>query len=70
VIWRVLHQEVEYKEMGPGQVSPQTLNRKFRRLMKEFVRHGVAPLSVLDEITIAAQTQSQAKASFPESANA
>ncbi|HEV3198959.1 MAG TPA: transposase, partial [Bryobacteraceae bacterium] len=70
VIWLVLHQEVEYKEMGPGKVSPQTLNRKFRRLMKEFVRHGVDPRSVLDEITIAAQTQSQAKASFPESANA
>jgi transposase len=70
VIWLVLHQEVEYKEMGPGKVSPQTLNRKFRRLMKEFVRHGVDPRSVLDEITIAAQTQSQAKAPFPESANA
>jgi hypothetical protein len=30
----------------------------------------VDPRSVLDEITIAAQTQSQAKAPFPESANA
>jgi transposase len=50
VIWLILHEEVEYKEMGPGKVSIQMLNRKFRRLMKEFARHGVDPRAILDEI--------------------
>jgi len=50
VIWLILHEEVEYKEMGPGKVGIQTLNRKFRRLMKEFARHGVDPRTILAEI--------------------
>ena len=50
VVWLILHEEVEYKEMGPGKVKIQTLNRKFRRLMKEFARHGVDPRAILDEI--------------------
>jgi transposase len=49
VIWLLLHEEVEYKEMGPGKVSIQKLNRKFRRLMKEFARHGIDPRSMLTE---------------------
>jgi transposase len=52
VIWLVLHKEVEYEEKGPGKISTQTLNRKFRRLMKEFARHGVDPRTLLDEIPV------------------
>lgn len=50
VIWLVLHEEVEYEEKGPGKIKTQTLNRKFRRLMKEFARAGVDPRTLLDEI--------------------
>jgi transposase len=50
VIWLLLHEEVEYKEMGPGTIQLRTLNRKFRRLMKEFARHGVDPRSMLTEM--------------------
>ena len=50
VIWLVLHEEVEYEEKGPGKIKIQSLNRKFRRLMKEFARHGVDPRTMLDQI--------------------
>ena len=50
VIGLVLHEEVEYVEKGPGKINTQTLNRKFRRLMKEFARNGVDPRTLLDEI--------------------
>ena len=49
VIWLVLHEEVEYKEMGRGKVSLQSLHRKYRRLMKEFARHGIDPRSLPTE---------------------
>jgi hypothetical protein len=50
VVWLVLHEEVEYVEKGPGTVSIQTLQRKYRRLMKEFARRGVDPRTTLDEL--------------------
>ena len=50
VIWLVLHEEKEYIEKGPGSVSIQTLNRKLRRIVKEFARHGVDPRTVLREL--------------------
>lgn len=49
VIWLVLHEEVEYKEMGSPKASLQSLERKYRRLMKEFARHGIDPRSVPTE---------------------
>jgi len=49
VIWLVLHEEVEYKEMGGGKVSLQSLQRKYRRLLKEFARHGIDPRSMTIE---------------------
>jgi transposase len=50
VIWLILHEEKEYEEKGPGKIKLQSLNRKFRRLMKEFARNGVDPRTMLDEI--------------------
>jgi len=47
VIWLLLHEEVEYIEKGSGTVSIQTLNRKFRRIVKECVRHGIDPRTIL-----------------------
>lgn len=66
VIWLILHEEVEYEEKGPGKIKIQSLNRKFRRLMKEFARHGVDPRSMLDEIPAFVPVQ----APMPERAEA
>ena len=49
VVWLLLHQEVDYKEKGPGKVSPQTLEKKLRRLLKEFAKHGIDPRPMLGE---------------------
>jgi transposase len=49
VIWLLMHEEKEYEEKGPAKVNIQSLNRKFRRLMKEYARHGVDPRSLLIE---------------------
>lgn len=53
VIWLVLHEEVEYVEKGPGKIKTPSLNRKLRRLLKEFARNGVDPRPLLDEIPAA-----------------
>jgi transposase len=41
LIWRLLHDGVEYQEKGPAARNPQTLIRKFRRLVKDFQRLGI-----------------------------
>jgi len=41
VIWLVMHEEVEYKEMGSAALQPKTLQRKLRRLLKEFAKAGI-----------------------------
>ena len=66
VVWLLLHEGVEYIEKGTGKVSLQTLNRKLRRLMKEFARHGVDPRDMLGETSAAAPVQ----ATLPEAARA
>ncbi|HUJ83303.1 MAG TPA: IS110 family transposase [Candidatus Acidoferrales bacterium] len=50
VVWLVLHQEVEYQEKGPGQVSPRTLSKKLKRILKECARHGIDPRKIMSEI--------------------
>ena len=66
VIWLVLHEEKDYIEKGPGTVSIQTLNRKFRRLMKEFARHGVDPRTMLSDMPAGTPIH----ATLPEAARA
>lgn len=41
VVWLLLHEGVEYREQGPGQPSIQSLNRKLRRMAKQFAAHGI-----------------------------
>lgn len=41
VIWLILHEEVEYQEKGVAPLSPKVLNRKLRRLVKEFTTAGI-----------------------------
>jgi transposase len=43
LIWLMLHQQVDYQEKGPAANSPNTLARKFRRLLKDFQRLGIDP---------------------------
>jgi transposase len=66
VIWLVMHLEVEYVEKGPGTVNIKTLNRKFRRLMNEFARHGVDPRTMFDKLPAGTPVQ----AALPGSAHA
>jgi transposase len=41
LIWRLLHEGADYQEKGPAALNPQTLLRKFRRLVKDFHRLGI-----------------------------
>src|SRR5438876_6985525 len=55
VIWLVLHQQVEYREMGSAPPNERTLMRKFRRLLKDFGKLGVDVRAVLNQqLTITA----------------
>jgi transposase len=51
VVWLLLHEGVEYQEKGSAPLSPRTLARKFRKLLKEFARAGVDPKSLIDQCT-------------------
>ena len=51
LIWLLLHEEVEYKEMGSPKDSVQSLERKYRRLLKAFARHGIDPRTMSSEST-------------------
>jgi transposase len=41
VIWLIMHEGVEYEEKGAAPLSPKVLNRKLRRLLKEFAKAGI-----------------------------
>jgi len=47
VIWLILHEGVEYEEKGTAPLSAKTLQRKLRRLMKEFAKAGINPQDVM-----------------------
>ena len=53
VIWLIMHQGVEYVEKGSAPMSPQTLKRKLRRLMKEFAKAGINPQHALTQAVTA-----------------
>ena len=38
---------VKYEEKGTAPLSPKTLQRKLRRLMKEFAKAGINPQDVM-----------------------
>ncbi|SPE31956.1 hypothetical protein SBA3_1830002 [Candidatus Sulfopaludibacter sp. SbA3] len=41
VIWRIMHEGVEYEEKVAAPLSPKVLNRKLHRLLKEFAKAGI-----------------------------
>ncbi len=47
LVWRLLHDGIEYQEKGPAAHNPNTLVRKLRRLLKDFQRQGIDPLTLL-----------------------
>jgi transposase len=49
VVWLLLHENVEYKEMGPATLKPASLARKFRRLVQDLKRAGLDAKSLLDQ---------------------
>jgi hypothetical protein len=49
VIWLIMHEGVEYEEKGTAPLSPKTLQRKLRRLKKEFAKAGVNPQDVMSQ---------------------
>jgi transposase len=49
VVWLLLHEGLEYKEMGPAPLKPASLARKFRRLVQELAHAGLDPKSLLDQ---------------------
>jgi transposase len=50
VIWMVMHEEVEYKEMGSAALHPKTLQRKLRRLLKEFAKAGIDAQAAIAQV--------------------
>ena len=49
VVWLLLHENQEYKEMGPAALKPASLARKFRRLVRDLARAGLDAKSLLDQ---------------------
>ena len=49
MVWLILHNGVDYIEMGPAPMNPRTLQRKFRRLVSEFGRQGVDVKLLLEQ---------------------
>lgn len=47
LIWRLLHEGIQYQEKGPAAQKPKTLMRKFRRLVKDFQRLGIDPSTLM-----------------------
>lgn len=45
LVWRLLHEGIEYQEQGPAARNPKTLLRKLRRLLKDFQRQGIDPFA-------------------------
>ena len=53
LVWLILHEGVEYVEKGTAPLNPRTLVRKFRRLLREFDRHGIDAKSLLEQELVA-----------------
>jgi hypothetical protein len=49
VVWRVLHEGVEYQEKGSAPTNERTLVRKFKRMLKEFGRLGLDVRALVDQ---------------------
>ena len=49
VVWRVLHEGVEYQEKGSAPPNERTLVRKFKRMLKEFGRLGLDVRALVDQ---------------------
>jgi transposase len=49
VTWLLLHEGVEYKELGRGTLQPSSLARKLRRLVREIARAGLDARSLVDQ---------------------
>jgi transposase len=49
VVWLMLHEGVEYQERGLRVPNPRTLQRKLRRLLREFKLAGIDAKPLLDE---------------------
>lgn len=49
VVWRVLHEGVEYIEKGPAAPNERTLVRKFKRLLKEFAHLGLDARALMEQ---------------------
>jgi transposase len=49
VVWLMLHENKEYKEMGPATLKPASLARKFRRLVRDLARAGLDAKSLLNQ---------------------
>lgn len=47
VIRLIMHEGVEYEEKRTAPLSPTTLQRKLRRLMKKFAKAGINPQDVM-----------------------
>ena len=43
MIWRILHERVDYHEQGPTPVSARSLLRKFRKIVADLQRAGIDP---------------------------
>jgi len=53
LVWLILHEGVEYVEKGTAPLNPRTLVRKFKRLLREFDRHGIDAKSLLEQELVA-----------------
>ena len=55
VVWLLLHEGVEYREKGPAPVNPRNLERKMRRLLREYARAGLDAKSLLNQLAPATE---------------
>jgi len=49
VIWLLLHEGVDYREMGPLPPNPKTLQRKLKRLLEQFGKLNIDVTSLIQE---------------------
>ena len=56
LIWLIMHQGVEYQEKGSAPLHPKVLQRKLRRLLKEFAKAGIDAQAAMGQ-ALASQTQ-------------
>jgi transposase len=60
VICLVMHEGVEYQEKGSAPLHPKTLNRKLRRLLKDFAKAGIDAQAALTQALTAEATPQHA----------